>query len=127
MEEYITCMKDLYLAIDIANKDARDKESQMVNKSLEEIEETFKNFVQGTNYNFDLLNQKLDIVMQSQIAKPSNGEDDNANFMDLDNALSFNFVMDLAKGIELHNQKDYKNAWKCFKKNTNLGNLSAKY
>ncbi|CAG8762449.1 9616_t:CDS:1, partial [Gigaspora rosea] len=33
---------------------------------------TLKNFIQGTNYNFDLLNQKLDIVIQSQIAKPSN-------------------------------------------------------
>ncbi|RIB15742.1 kinase-like domain-containing protein [Gigaspora rosea] len=71
-EEYDACMKDLHLAIDIANKNARDKESQIVNKSLEEIEETLKNFIQGTNYNFDLLNQKLDIVIQSQIAKPSN-------------------------------------------------------
>lgn len=44
-----------------------------------------------------------------------------------DDTSSFNLVMDLEKGIELHKQKDYKNAWKCFKENADLGNLSAKY
>ncbi|RIB03863.1 kinase-like domain-containing protein [Gigaspora rosea] len=40
---------------------------------------------------------------------------------------SFDLVMDLKEGIELHKKKDYANAWKCFEENANLGNISAKY
>ncbi|CAG8780220.1 14205_t:CDS:1, partial [Acaulospora morrowiae] len=29
--------------------------------------------------------------------------------------------------IELHHEKNYKDAWKCFKENADLGNISAKY
>ncbi|KAF0541341.1 kinase-like protein [Gigaspora margarita] len=33
----------------------------------------------------------------------------------------------LEKGIKLHKNKDYKNAWKCFEENANLGDSLAKY
>ncbi|KAF0409385.1 kinase-like protein [Gigaspora margarita] len=36
-------------------------------------------------------------------------------------------VTPLEKGIQFHQAKDYKNAWKCFEENANLGNVEAKY
>ncbi|RIB15674.1 hypothetical protein C2G38_1562076 [Gigaspora rosea] len=43
------------------------------------------------------------------------------------NAPAFDLIMDLDKGLELHEKKNYEQAWKCFKENADLGNLSAKY
>ncbi|CAG8820506.1 2159_t:CDS:2, partial [Gigaspora margarita] len=40
---------------------------------------------------------------------------------------SFDLLIPLEKGIEFHKKKDYKNAWKCFEENANLGNITAKY
>ncbi|CAG8607823.1 8448_t:CDS:2 [Acaulospora morrowiae] len=75
-----------------------------------------------------LILEELALSYQIRVEEPMLLKDGNYNFEgEEEDATSINLVINFEKGIELHKEKNYKEAWKCFEENADLGNISAKY